>query len=71
MSNATEVQTNDYCDRFGCRTFSGDVMLRYLQAEVYESLLETMTKGKPLDPAIANSVSDAMKEWAIDNGCTH
>ena len=71
MSNTLDVQTNDYCDRFGCRTFSGDVMLRYLQPEVYESLLETMKKGKPLDPAIANSVSDAMKEWAIDNGCTH
>ena len=71
MSNALDVQSNDYCDRFGCRTFSGDVMLRYLQSEVYESLIETMKKGKPLDPAIANSVADAMKEWAIDHGCTH
>ena len=71
MSNATEMQTNDYCDNFGCRTFSGDVMLRYLQPEVYESLLETMEKAKPLDPAIANNVAHAMMEWAIDNGCTH
>ncbi len=71
MSNALDVQSNDYCDQFGCRTFSGDVMLRYLQSEVYESLIETMKKGQPLDPAIANSVADAMKEWAIDNGCTH
>ena len=71
MSNATEMQTNDYCDNFGCRTFSGDVMLRYLQPEVYESLLETMEKAKPLDPAIANNVAHAMMEWAIDYGCTH
>jgi len=71
MSNATEMQTNDYCDNYGCRTFSGDVMLRYLQPEVYESLLETMEKSKPLDPAIANNVAHAMMEWAIDNGCTH
>jgi glutamine synthetase len=71
MSNAMDVQNNDYCDSYGCRTFSGDVMLRYLQPEVHQSLLETMHGGKPLDHAIANSVADAMKEWAIDHGCTH
>ena len=71
MSNAMDVQNNDYCDAYGCRTFSGDVMLRYLQPEVYKSLLETIKASKPLDPAIANSVADAMKEWAIDYGCTH
>ena len=71
MSNATDMQTNDYCDNYGCRTFSGDAMLRYLQPDVYASLLETMDKSKPLDPAIANSVAHAMMEWAIDNGCTH
>jgi glutamine synthetase len=71
MSNAMDVQTNDYCDSFGCRTFTGDVMLRYLQHDVHASLLETITNNKPLDPAIANSVADSMKEWAIDNGCTH
>ncbi len=71
MVNAMDMQTNDYCDRYGCRTFSGDVMLRYLQPDIYESLLETMDKAKPLDPAIANNVAHAMMEWAIDNGCTH
>lgn len=71
MSNATDMQTTDYCDNFGCRTFSGDVMLRYLQPEVYESLLETMENAKPLDPAIANNVAHAMMEWAIEHGCTH
>jgi len=71
MSNATEMQTNDYCDNFGCRTFSGSVMLRYLQPEVYESLLDTMENSKPLDPAIANNVAHAMMEWAIEHGCTH
>ncbi len=71
MSNATDMQTNDYCDNFGSLTFSGDAMLRYLQPEVYASLIETMEKAKPLDPAIANNVAHAMMEWAIDNGCTH
>ncbi|MBL6997223.1 MAG: glutamine synthetase III [Phycisphaerales bacterium] len=71
MSNVTDLQTNDYCNNYGCRTFSGDIMLRYLQPDVYDSLLETMRKAKPLDSAIANSVAHGMMEWAIDNGCTH
>ena len=70
MSNATDMQ-NDYSDYFGCRTFTGDVMLQHLSAEVFESLQETINKGKPLDPAIANSVADAMKDWALSQGCTH
>ncbi len=71
MSNATDMQSNNHCDNYGCRTFTSDVMLRFLQPEVYESLLETMEKAKPLDSAIANSVAHAMMEWAIENGCTH
>ena len=71
MSNAMDMHNYDYCDSYGCRTFTGDVMLRYLQPDVHSSLLETISNNKPLDPAIANSVADSMKEWAIDNGCTH
>lgn len=68
--NAKDMQ-NEYSDCFGCRTFTGDVMLQHLSAEVFESLQETINKGKPLDPAIANSVADAMKDWALSQGCTH
>ncbi|HIO53481.1 MAG TPA: glutamine synthetase type III, partial [Phycisphaerales bacterium] len=71
LSSAMEMQDYDYCDSFGCRTFTGDVMLRYLQPDVHKSLLDTINNCKPLDPAIANSVADSMKEWAIDSGCTH
>ena len=71
MRDATDMQQQDYCDYFGCRTFTGDVMLRHLATDVFESLQETIRKGKPLDPAIANSVADAMKDWALEQGCTH
>ncbi|MBC8522736.1 glutamine synthetase III [PVC group bacterium] len=71
MCNAMDMQQNDYCDYFGCRTFTGDVMLQHLASDVFESLQETIHKGKPLDPAIANCVADAMKEWALSQGCTH
>ena len=52
-------------EHFGTLTFSGDVMLKRLPADVYEKLLQTIKRHAPLDPAIANSVALAMKEWAI------
>jgi glutamine synthetase len=56
---------------YGNLTFTGDVMLKRLPADVFEKLQQTMKKGLPLDPAIANTVAGAMKDWAIENGCTH
>ena len=70
MCDAMEMQ-NDYADYFGCRTFTGDVMLQHLADDVFESLQETIHKGKPFDSAIANCVADAMKDWALSQGCTH
>ncbi len=69
----TEPSTSfeNFGDQFGVLTFTGDVMLRRLDSEVYEKLNRTMEHGTALDPAIANQVADSMKEWAIEHGCTH
>ena len=56
---------------FGALTFSGDVMLKRLPPDVFEKLQQTMRRGLPLDPAIANTVALAMKEWALEHGATH
>ena len=58
-------------DYFGCMTFSGDTMLKRLPSDVFAKLQRTMSDGTPLDPAIANTVAVAMKDWAIENGATH
>ncbi len=58
-------------DGFGAMTFTGDVMLKRLDEDVYRKLQRTMKQGLPLDRAIANKVASAMKEWALENGCTH
>jgi glutamine synthetase len=58
-------------DLFGCMTFSGDVMLKRLPPDVFANLQKTMNLGRPLDPAIANTVASAMKDWAIEHGATH
>ncbi|MCA9290465.1 MAG: glutamine synthetase III, partial [Phycisphaerales bacterium] len=46
-------------------------MLKRLPEDVYKKLLRTTQQGVPLDPSIANTVANAMKEWAIEHGATH
>ena len=58
-------------DIFGSHTFSGDTMLKRLPPDVYAALQRTMQKGTALDPAIANTVAQAMRDWAIEHGATH
>ena len=58
-------------DAFGALTFTGDVMLKRLSEGVFRKLQQTTRQGVPLDPAIANTVAAAMKEWALEHGCTH
>ncbi|MBQ9900438.1 MAG: glutamine synthetase III [Acholeplasmatales bacterium] len=61
-------QVNDY---FGCLVFNDEVMKSRLSSDVYKSLKKTINDGCELDISVANSVAVAMKDWAIENGCTH
>lgn len=61
-------QVNDY---FGCLVFNDEVMKSRLSSDVYKSLKKTISVGAELDISVANSVAVAMKDWAIENGCTH
>ena len=63
--------TNRASDIFGSHTFSGDVMLKRLPPDVHAALELTMQQARPLDPAIANTVAQAMRDWAIEHGATH
>ena len=58
-------------DSFGSLVFAGDVMLKRLPPEVFMNLQRTIRTGSALDPAIANTVASAMKDWALDHGATH
>ncbi len=58
-------------DLFGSLTFTGDVMLKRLPGDVFDKLQQTVKKGLPLDPGIANTVAGAMKDWAHEHGVTH
>jgi Uncharacterized protein related to glutamine synthetase len=58
-------------DYFGCNVFNDDVMRERLPKDIYKALKKTVKEGKELDITIANSVANAMKNWAVEKGCTH
>ncbi len=58
-------------DIFGSKVFNLTTMKARLPKETYKSLVETIRKGTKLDPGVAEVVANAMKDWAIENGCTH
>jgi glutamine synthetase len=56
---------------FGSNTFDVGAMKEKLPKPVFKSLQETIRRGSRLDPAIANEVAHAIKEWALGKGATH
>jgi glutamine synthetase len=56
---------------FGAHVFDDAAMRSRMPERVYRSLKETSQQGKPLDPAIADVVATAMKDWAVSQGATH
>ena len=56
---------------FGSMVFNDRKMEERLPHETYMALKRTVQNGEPLDLSVANSVANAMKEWAVELGCTH
>ncbi len=56
---------------FGSNVFNDDVMRDKLPKPIYKALKKTIHDGETLDDSVANAVAHAMKEWAIEKGCTH
>jgi glutamine synthetase len=56
---------------FGENTFSVAEMQSRLPKSTYRALQQTIEQGAALDPAVADAVALAMKEWAIERGATH
>jgi glutamine synthetase len=66
--NFTETHMKDL---FGENVFSEAVQRERLPKPVFKALQKTIKQGAPLDPAIADTVASAMKDWAIERGATH
>ena len=51
--------------------FSLDTMKEALPRSVFKSIQKTIRDGGKLDPAIADAVAGAMKDWASEIGRAH
>ncbi len=58
-------------EMFGCMVFNDQKMQERLPKSTYKALKKTINDGEPLDLSVANVVASAMKDWAIELGCTH
>ena len=63
MANVPEI--------FGSMVFNDKTMKERLPKATYKALQKTIQNGEPLDINVANIVANAMKDWAIEKGCTH
>ncbi len=56
---------------FGSLVFNDQKMQERLPKSTYKALKKTIQNGEPLDLSVANVVANAMKDWAVEMGCTH
>ena len=56
---------------FGSMVFNDQKMKARLPHATYKALKKTIQNGEPLDLSVANAVANAMKDWAVEMGCTH
>ena len=56
---------------FALNVFNDEKMRERLPETTYSALRATVENGSALDIGVANIVADAMKDWAIEQGCTH
>lgn len=58
-------------DLFGTLVFNDDEMKKRLTSDVYERYQQLLSSSKMLDKPTADAIAKAMKEWALERGCTH
>jgi glutamine synthetase len=56
---------------FGSNVFTKADMQPRLPKSIFKSVVATIDKGAKLDPAVADAVATAMKDWALEKGATH
>ena len=67
----SELKNGNIPEIFGSMVFNENVMKERLPKDVYKSLKKTISESNALDPALANVVANAMKDWAVSKGATH
>src|SRR5919198_1186160 len=58
-------------EEFGSLTFNEEVQRARLPKDVFRALRRAIAHGEAIDPAIADIVASALKDWAVEHGATH
>src|SRR5438045_224026 len=69
--NRVDFKKTHVKDLFGVNVFNEEIQRQRLPKPVFKALQKTIKQGAPLDPAIADSVAAAMRDWALEKGATH
>ena len=56
---------------YGENVFNVAAQKARLPKATFTKLQKTIADGEPLDPALADAVAHAMKDWALEHGATH
>jgi glutamine synthetase len=56
---------------FGSRVFSADRLKERVPPEIFQRWSSTVERGVPLERPVADAIAHAVKEWAMEQGCTH
>ena len=66
-----EVPSGKTSEYFGELVFDRKKMVKYLDADTLQALLDCVEGGHALDRKTADGVARGMKEWAMEHGVTH
>ena len=61
----------DVPEVFGSLVFNETVMKDRLPQPIYKAFRKAVAEGTALDLPMANVIAEAMKDWALEHGCTH
>jgi len=68
---STSISPSNAAEEFGSLVFNDKAQEARLPKAVYRALRGTITRGETLDPATADAVATALKDWAVEHGATH
>ena len=71
VRSSFDYQTTQISDIYGTNVFNRQVLRTVLPKNVYKSFVQAIDNGERLDPALADVIANAMKDWAIARGATH
>lgn len=71
VKSSADYQKASIQEVFGTNVFNRATMRTLLPKTVYKAVVRSLDFGESLDPALADVVANAMKDWAISKGATH